>query len=162
MNIIHFIQKPYIYLLSTLCLIIFSCSPRVLPPVETNTTVRDSVVLVYLDCVRVIPIERVIDVVAEYDTLFLSTSLATAKAYVDTNTHTLKGEIKNTNEVQYRYIYKDRIKVKDSLVYVDNPYPVEVEKPVRYVPLIYKILSIIGALALLSVIFYIFVKYLKF
>ena len=158
MNIIHFIQKPYIYLLSTLCLIIFSCSPKVLPPIETHTQIRDSVVVSYRDCTIVVPIERVVDIVRPYDTLFLSTSLAKAKAYIDTTTHTLKGEIENTQEVKYKYIYVDKIKVKDSLVYVDKPVPYPVEKTVKVVPWYMKVLSFIGTISIIALAIFIVLK----
>ena len=141
-------------------LLLVSCSPKIVyVPVETNTNVRDSVVVSYRDCTIVVPVERVVDIVRDYDTLFLSTSIAQAKAYIDTTTHTLKGSIENKQQIIYKYIYKDKIKVKDSLVYVEKPYPVD--KPVKYVPWYYKILSLIGIIGLLSVIIYILVKYLK-
>lgn len=149
-------KKAYCFFL---LLFLFSCSPKVLPPIETNTTVRDSIVLVYRDCVRVIPVERVVDVVRQYDSLFLETSLAKAVAYVDTTTHTLKGSIENKQDIVYKYVTNEKIAYKDSIVYCEKPVPYEVQVPVRYVPLIYKILSIIGGLALLSVIIYIVIKF---
>lgn len=75
------------------------------------------------------PKERYVDVVRDYDTLKLETSMAAARAYVDTSLHMLKGEIKNKQGVQYKYVYKDKIVYRDSLVYKDVL--VEVEKVVK-------------------------------
>lgn len=100
-------------------------------PVETiiQYQTRDS--LVVRDSTVIIPIERVVDVVPAYDSLRLETSMAFAKAWVDTTTHTLKGQIQNKTGTQYKYIYRDRIVKKDSLVYQDVPVPVEVVKTVH-------------------------------
>lgn len=124
-----------------------SCSPKVrYVPVHSDTNVRDSVIVSYRDSIRVIPIERIVDIVAEYDTLYLETSLAEAKAYVDSNNHCLKGEIQNKKEIEYRYIKETVYETKDSIIFQTKPYPVE--KPVKYVPLWAKILSIIGGISL--------------
>ena len=128
--------------------ILIGCSPRILPPVETNTTVRDSLVIRYQDCVRVIPVERVVDIVRQYDTLFLETSIAKAKSYIDTTTYVLKGEIENKNEFVQKIVYKDRIEFRDSLVYKEVPVEIEVEKPIKYVPWWAKVLSIVGGISL--------------
>lgn len=64
-------------------------------PVESTETVRDTVIL-KPDTVRVeIPRERVVEVVPQLDTLNMETSVASAQAYLDTLTRTLKGSITN-------------------------------------------------------------------
>lgn len=126
-----------------------SCSPKVrYIPVHSDTNVRDSVIVSYRDSIRVIPIERIVDIVAEYDTLFLETSLAKSVAYVDTNTHTLRGEIQNKQEIVYKTVYKDRIEYKDSIQTKEIPVEIVVEKVKKVVPLWAKILSIIGGISL--------------
>ena len=143
-------------------IMVFAISCRTIQyiPIETNTNVRDSVITRIVDST----IYHHKTVNKDYsnllDTLHIYGEHSSMTAYADTATFTIKGELEEDPYVE-KIVYKTRTEYRDSLVYVDNPYPVEVEKPVRYVPLIYKILSIIGALALLSVIFYIFVKYLK-
>lgn len=87
----------------------------------------------YIDSLRIkdstvyYPKERIVDVVPAYDSLKMETSLAEARAWVDTTTHTLKGSIENKEGVQYKYIFKDKIQYRDSLVYKEVPVPVEVE-----------------------------------
>ena len=118
-----------------LCLITaYSCSvpkqviieKRIEYEYRDSTRIKDSTV--------VIPIERIVDIVPDIDTLKLETSLARAKAWVESNT--LKGEIENKEQVIYKYIEKEKIVRKDSLIYEPKPYPVEVQ--VKYIPKIYK------------------------
>lgn len=136
-------------IIALLSVIFFSCSPKIVyVPVETNTQVRDSLVINYRDSIRVIPIERIVDIVAEYDTLYLETSLAKAIAYADSNTHTLRGEIQNKQEIVYKTVYKDRIEYKDSIQTKEIPVEIVVEKVKKVVPWWARILSIIGGISL--------------
>lgn len=101
---------------------------------EVKTILKDSVVI--RDSIVIIPIECIVDVVPQYDTLHLQTSLAKSKAWIDTTTHTLKGEIKNKEQAQN----KNRVEIKyihrtDS-VFIEKPIPYP--DPVPYVPKIYK------------------------
>ena len=98
-------------------------------PVETiiQYETRDSLIL--RDSTVIIPIERVVDVVQPYDTLKMETSMAEARAWVDTTTHTLKGELKNKAGTQYKYVDREKIVYKDSIV--TKEVPVEVEKIVK-------------------------------
>lgn len=108
---------------------ITSCATIKPVPVETiiQYEMRDSLIL--RDSTVIIPRERIVDVVPAYDSLRLETSMAFARAWVDTTTHTLKGSIENKEGVQYKYIFKDKIQYRDSLVYKEIP--VEVEKIVK-------------------------------
>lgn len=101
---------------------------------DVKTILRDS--LIIRDSVVITPIERIVDIVPQYDTLHLQTSLAKSKAWVDTTTHTLKGEIQNKEQKQNR----DRTEIKyihrtDSVV-IEKPVPYP--EPVPYVPKVYK------------------------
>lgn len=122
-------------------------------PVETiiQYQTRDSLVL--RDSVVTIPKERIVDIVPVYDSLRLETSMAFARAWVDTTTHTLKGELKNKAGVQYKYVNREKIVYKDSIVTKEVPVEVEVVKTVhpKYEKWlwIYTILSLAG-LALLA------------
>lgn len=108
-------------------------------PVETkiiyeyrdSTRIKDSTV--------VIPVERIVDVVPVYDSLKMETSMAKVTAWVDTTTHTLKGNLENKQGVVYKTIYKDRIVTKDSLVFRDIPVAVETIKTIhpRYEPFLW-------------------------
>ena len=114
-----------------LAVTLLACGPVKEIPIETR------IEYTYIDSLRikdstvVIPIERIVDVVPAYDTLKMETSMARSSAWVDTTTHTLKGNLENKQGVQYKYIYKDRIEYRDSLVYRDVPVPVETIKTVH-------------------------------
>lgn len=103
---------------------------------EVKTILRDS--LIIRDSVVITPIERIVDIVPQYDTLHLQTSLAKARTWVDTTTHTLKGEItnkeqtQNKNRTEIKYIHRT-----DSVV-IEKPIPYEVKVEVPYIPTIYK------------------------
>lgn len=101
---------------------------------EVKTILRDSVVI--RDSIVITPIERIVDIVPQYDTLYLQTSLAKSKSWIDTTTHSLRGEITNKEQTQN----KNRIEVKyinrvDS-VFIKEPIPYP--NPVPYVPKVYK------------------------
>lgn len=102
-----------------------------------QTTEKEKIEIVYKDSIRyydsivVVPVERYVDVVRDYDTLNLETSQAVAKAWVDSIF--LKGTIENKSIVQYKYIdrwntitndsivYKDKIDYVETIKYVKNP-----------------------------------------
>lgn len=106
-------------LLFGLLIILFGCKSV---SSVTETSSSEKIEIVYKDSVRyydstiIIPIERYVDIVNDYDTLLLETSQAKAKCWVDSIW--LKGNIENKSIVQYKYI--DRWHVKDSLVYKDK------------------------------------------
>lgn len=85
-----------------------------------STVFHDSTILVE------IPVEKVVDVVRDYDTLRMETSVAKAQAYVDTNTHTLKGSLENKDVP-----LKETIKWKEHIVYKDSIQTQVVEKEVK-------------------------------
>ena len=100
---------------------------------QTTTIIKDSIRWKDSTVLVPIPVERYVDVVRQYDTLRLETTLAKSEAYVDTLTHTLKGNLENKPEALKTVIkYKDRIVTvtKDSLVTKEIPVPVEVVKTV--------------------------------
>ena len=115
-------------------LMLTGCGAAQLLPTQSSqvlTVVRDSVAI-HTDTVKVpIPVERYVDVVPAYDTLRLQTSLALSEAWVDTLTHTLKGNLQHkpgalTTDV--KYVERVVTVTKDSLVTKEVPVPVEVVK----------------------------------
>lgn len=118
-----------LFILTLIC----SCSPKIYPPSE-HIVIRDSVVVNYRDCVRVIPVEKIVDIVPQYDTLKMETSLASSTAYVDTNTHTLKGKIENKKGVEKCVKIVEKYMEKCDTIFVKVPVTVEVEKPVKHIP----------------------------
>lgn len=148
MHFIHTIENNANYMKKILAiistLILFgSCSPKIVYlPSETNTTVekRDSIIY-KTDTLKIdVPVEIYRDVVPSVDTLRLETSVAEAVCYLDTSTVALKGVLKNKKTAlsQVQVVYKEKITYRDSIQYVREPYPVEVEKIVKKVPGIYK------------------------
>lgn len=74
-----------------------------------------------------IPVEQYVDVVRQYDTLRLESSLARSVSYVDTLTHTLKGKLENKQDSVKTVIkVKERFvtEYRDSTVTKVVPYPV--------------------------------------
>ena len=152
----------------TTCLLIavlFSaCSPKIVyVPTNTDTHIeyRDSVIY-KVDTLRIpVPVETIKEMVPPMDSLKMETSVAEAKAWIDTSTNTLKGEMKNkkTELSQPQVIYKERTVYRDSLITKEVPVPVEVEKKVPFVPFPWKFLSVIGILAIAFITFKLIFKF---
>lgn len=126
-----FISIVYIILhviyISLICLSISSCGINHVIPIETIIQYKDSTITNVIDSTVFIPVERYIDIVNVYDTLYLQTSKAKAEAYVDTTYRVLKGKIENKSGIEYKYIYKDRIEYKDSIITKEVPVYIDKE-----------------------------------
>ena len=115
-------------LLFLILLLFVSCSTIKYVPIKgediyhTEYITKDSIVYT--------PVEVIKEVAPELDTLYMETSVAKAKAYLDTNLNTLKGEMKNKKEI----IYKDKIIYRDSIIIQKQEVPVEVEVEKEVVP----------------------------
>ena len=96
----------------------------------TETTSDVKIETNYIDSVRyidsIIPVERYVDIVRDYDTLILETSQAKAQCWVDSIF--LKGTIENKKVIHYKYIDKWHTIINDSIVYKDKIDYVEVIK----------------------------------
>lgn len=141
-------MKNFRIILLCLLLIVVSCGPIKHVPVQTIINYKDSTIVNVVDSTVYIPKERIVDVVAVYDTLKLETNMAKAEAYVDTTLHLLKGNIENKKGVQYKYIYEDKIQYRDSIITKEVPVNVPVEV-VKYKHYWYE--SILWLFALLSI-----------
>ena len=115
-------------ILFLILLLFVSCSTIKYVPVKgediyhTEYVTKDSIVYT--------PVEVIKEVVPELDTLYMETSVAKAKAYLDTNLNTLKGEMKNKKEI----IYRDKIVYRDSIIIQKQEVPVEVEVVKKVIP----------------------------
>ena len=115
-------------ILFLILLLFVSCSTIKYVPVKgediyhTEYITKDSIVYT--------PVEVIKEVVPELDTLYMETTVAKAKAYLDTNLNTLKGEMKNKKEI----IYRDKIVYRDSIVFQKQEVPVEVEVVKKVIP----------------------------
>lgn len=115
-------------LILALCLFFVGCKTQpttIIQKEEIIWTYKDSIVT--KDSVCYIPIERYVDIVPQYDTLYLNSSIAESKSWVDTTNHILRGEIKNKSAVTYQIKYIERVVVNDSIVEKEVPIPYEVE-----------------------------------
>lgn len=127
-------MKKIISIIST-CILLGSCSCfKHIPREEVHIVVRDSVAVSIKDSINWIPKERIVDVVAQYDTLNLETSLAVSQAYADTTTHTLKGKIENKQGIQQQYTEKIIYKEHRDTLWREKEVPVEVVKEKKVVP----------------------------
>ena len=93
---------------------------------------KDSIV--NRDSVVYVPVEIYKDYSRLTDTLVMSTSLATAKAWNDTVAWTINGLIENKQAVQYQYVEIDKWHTKDSIVEREKPVPYEVEVVKTHIP----------------------------
>ena len=76
--------------------------------------------------------EYVRDYTGLLDTLDLETSYASARAWLDTSRAVLAGSIRNKeNVINIPVQVKEKVTVRDSIVYKDVPVPVEVVKTVH-------------------------------
>lgn len=88
-------MKRALIFLTSAGLMMTGCGTSRYIPVKSTETVRDTVIL-KPDTVKVeVPRERVVEVVPQLDTLNMETSVASAQAYLDTLTRTLKGSLEN-------------------------------------------------------------------
>ena len=115
-------------ILFLILLLFVSCSTIKYVPVKgediyhTEYVIKDSIVYT--------PVEVIKEVAPELDTLYMETSVAKAKAYLDTNLNTLKGEMKNKKEI----IYRDKIVYRDSIVIQKQEVPIEIKIEKKVVP----------------------------
>ena len=133
---------------------------KYVPVKETEyITVRDTTVLRDTTIKYEIEKQVVRDYTGLLDTLRLETDFAKSTAFVDTTANLLKGTIENKPEKTIKIQWKEKTVYKDSIRTVEKPYPVEVEKRVKYVPWYAKFLSWVGALSLIAAILYILRKF---
>lgn len=111
-------------------LLLWGCRTIQYVPIKQTeyVTVRDSVYLRDTTIKYQVEKEYVKDYTGLLDTLELSTGLAEARAWVDTTKSVLAGEIKNKRKsIDIPVQVKEKVVVRDSIVYKEKPVPVEVE-----------------------------------
>ena len=118
---------------------------------KDSIRIRDSIV--------VIPVERIVDIVPQYDTLKMETTQARAKAYVDTTLHLLRGSIENKDKVKTEVREVVKFVERTDTLYIEKPVPYEVEKRVRYVPSFFKFTALFFVGVILLIIIRIVLKY---
>lgn len=141
----------------------WSCKTIYLPA-ETATTVNviDSVAIHYLDSIRITEAVKFKDLAWLGDSLKIEGLHSRMWAVADTAKGAIIGGLEEDKvEEKTKYIYKDRWKVRDSLVYVEKPVPVEKRVEVKYVPWYHKTLSAVGLISILIVLSLLGIKIYK-
>lgn len=156
--------SPLAVFLAVCGLAVASCGHIKHLPTETTTQVnlKDSTILHIKDSIRYHEATRYKDMAWLGDTLKIEGSRSSAWAFADTTRECLTGGLEEKPyEERTKIIYKDRWKVRDSLVYKEVP--VEVEKPVEIIkiPWIYKVLSAVGLLSIIGIALWALWKYLR-
>ena len=155
------IKRFNIFLFIISLLTFIGCSTtRYVPVKEVEkevTNYKDSIRI--RDSIVVIPIERIVDIVPQYDTLKMETTQARAKAYVDTTLHLLRGSIENKDKAKTEVREVVKFVERTDTVYVEKPVPYEVEKRVRYVPAFFKFTALFFVGVILLIIIRIVLKY---
>ena len=128
-------------------------------PVQSITEVHYVDSLRVRDSVVIIPAEKEADIALPTDTLHLETSLATADAWLDTTSNTLKGILQNKTGITKEYVFQDRVEYRDSIQRVEIPVEVVKVKNKHYD--YEKYLWIYVVLSLLATGFYIYIKKTK-
>ena len=144
---------------SALCgaiiILLSGCKTIYVPvPATTSTTVnvKDSTVWNIKDSVRITEKSRYKDYGDLLKTLKIDGNRSHMTAWIDTTKNIINGElIEDPVKEKTRIEYRDKYIYKDSIQLVEKPIPIEVPVEVKYVPNVYKILSAIGLLTLLSV-----------
>lgn len=153
----NFLKNTFLFLIAVAsAVLITSCATVRYIPLETikevhikdTTYLRDTLVRVELEKARLS------DFCDVGDTLVLRTDLAQSWATLDTLTGKIKGGLENIKQyvekpvqIRERLVYRDSVEVREV--------PVEVEKPVKYVPKFWKIFGILGILSLVAAVLYI-------
>lgn len=128
---------PYLIWIFVMLWLFSSCGTiREIPVQNTqNTHTVDSTIIQYKDTTIYVPVpvEIIKEITPQLDTLVMETSLAISKSFVDTTSHTLRGELKNKPHAQLeKTVYlpsKEHIVYRDSIVTREIPVEVEIEKP---------------------------------
>lgn len=105
----------------------YGCKPQQVIVEKEKVVYVQSDSVRYIDSTVMVPVEVYRDYSSLLDTLFLSTSLAESKSWLDTNSLYLVGEIRNLKAIQVKYVEVDKWHTKDSIVEKEKPVPYEVE-----------------------------------
>ena len=116
-----------------LLLLFTACTTIKYVPVKGETIVKDSMIVeTRIDTLKVqLPPEMVRDWTGLLDTLEMNTSTAVSRSWVDTTFGILTGELANKETpVDVAVPSTHTLEKKDSIIYKEVPYPVEVERKV--------------------------------
>lgn len=152
-------NKTLVYLAA--CLLVFGgCKTIQYVPIETTkyVSVHDTTYLHKTDTLVQIPEMSLSDFIDVKDTLTIRSSYATSKSWIDQEHNILAGKLIQGGKLPVQIIEKERVVVKDSLIYQQVPYPVVEEKKVPYIPWPWKALSAIGIISIAVLCFKLYFK----
>ena len=158
-----YIKKIFRLILWVLLIgLIANCSTVKKIPIENKYQIikKDSIIFSIRDSVKIIPIEKIMNVTLPTQTSNLETSLASSKAYTDSLGflhHTL--ENKKIFKQHTHTEEKETVKVDSVFVKVPEPYKVEVR--VKYVPWFYKFTLWWFIISIFGIIFIFLLKHFK-
>lgn len=144
-------QSGAVTLLLAAALSLGGCKTIQYVPVNTDTQVevKDSTVLHIKDSVRIIERSRWKDYGGLLDTLRIRGNRSEMRAWADTTNNIINGSLEeDPQEEKTRIVYRDRWKVRDSLVFKEVPVPVEVTKEVKVIPKFWRVTGIFGIVCL--------------
>lgn len=152
--------------LATILLIILcalACTKKIYIPVETvrEVSVHDTTYLHKTDTLVQVPEVSISDFIDITDTLHLRGTHSSATAWLDTTHRVLAGKLVQGGKLPVTIVEKERLVYRDSVVTQEIPVPVEIEKTVKVVPWIYKVLSVIGIFALCFIAIWAWFKFFK-
>lgn len=131
--------------------IITGCSTYKEIPIKTEvkTEVKDS--LIYLkDTVTVeVPVEKIVTVLPQLDTSYLSTSLANSTAYLDVEKQQLHHTLEQKGELEIQY--DTVVSIEYINRFIEKEVPVEVIKEVKYLPTIFWLSVIFNILVIVFI-----------
>lgn len=133
-------------------------------PVETDTSVsvKDSTAIHYIDSIRITEATRYKDLAWLGDTLKIEGTRSRMWAAADTTKGALLGGLEEDKvEEKTKVVYKDKIVYRDSIRTEEKPVPVEVTKEIKIIPKWLVILSIIGVISTLLLLFMVYLKFRK-
>ena len=133
-----------------------SCGQIKYVTTESGTTVnvKDSTIYHYVDSVRIHEATRYKDMAWLGDTLKIDGKRSKAWAYADTSKEVLIGGLEEDEyKEKTKIVFKDRWHVRDSLVYVEKPVPVEITKEKKVYPKWMIILSFLGVISSMVLLF---------
>ena len=157
----RWVGLPLVLLIAVCGLLCGSCGAIKPLPAETATTVhvKDSTIFHIKDSIRIHEATRYRDLAWLGDTLKLRGNRSRAWAVCDTLKGAIIGEIEeDKSEEKIKTIFKEKIVYKDSIRVEEKPVPVEVIKEVKVYPKGLVILSILGTISILVLIFILYIK----
>jgi len=131
------------YIIIFLFLLPIGCTKAIYVPVQGEHTIeyRDSLIYMKDTIFITLPVEEK-EIKTLQDSSHLETSIAVSDAWIDEDNN-LNHTLKNKSDTVIKYIYDTVVVTKNVKEYIEKPVITEVEKPVKYIPTLYKISMII-------------------